>query len=245
VNKVYSYDYAPISHLKSKIKYLDSVKPEVLCVVINNLSPEVDILGKGDFRHTESLKLKQLKTNIRQKFNPYIDGEMSHEHVIHATDNEEQTYHILNAVGEKGLKFSESASLFSVPSFLGKPSKYSIKEVSYDQLLCSQLVGAPNNLETKCMKISESVQYKALLGDTQEYSNYLNKYLGTGLKCDYTLLSLLSMKESFTYQSIDHESSYVIVKKKNNNSYLIVDGLHRAAVHLFQGNIKIKVCIIE
>ena len=138
VNKVYSYDYAPISHLKSKIKYLDSVKPEVLCVVINNMSPSVDILGKGDFRHKESLKLKQLKTSIRKRFNPYAYGEMSHEHVIHATYNEEQTFHILNAVGETDLKYSDRVSLFSVHHFLGKPSAYNIKELSYEQLFCSQ-----------------------------------------------------------------------------------------------------------
>jgi hypothetical protein len=245
VNKVYSYDYAPISHLKSKIKYLDSVKPEVLCVVINNLSPSVDILGEGDFRHKESLKLKQLKTSIRKKFNPYVDGEMSHEHVIHATDNEEQAFHILNAVGEKGLKHTDKTSLFSVPHFLDKPSAFNIKELNYEQLICSQIIGEGGNLRTECVNIHESVQYQALMGNTEVYDSYIKKYLGIGLKCDYTLKGLLSLSESFSYQAKGYESSYVVVKKNGINSYLIVDGLHRAAIHLYQGNQKIKVCIIE
>ena len=245
INKVYSYDYAPISHLKSKIKYLDSVKPEVLCVVINNLSPLVDVLGKGDFRHEESLKLKELKTTIREKFNPYVDGEMSHQHVIHATDNEEQTFHILNAVGETGLACFSNTSLFSLPHFLGTPNTYNIKEINCDQLVCSEVITERGRLCTKRIEIHESVQYQALKGNTQAYESYIQKYLGTGLKCDYTLKRLLTLSESFSYQSKGYESSYLIVKKNGINSYLIVDGLHRAAIHLYQGNQKIKVCIIE
>jgi len=45
--------------------------------------------------------------------------------------------------------------------------------------------------------------------------------------------------------SKNFEMSYVIVKKIRGDKYLIVDGLHRASLHLFQGNTKLKVCLIK
>lgn len=245
VNEVYSYDYAPIEHLKSKIKYLNNVKPEVLCIVINNTKPFVDIIGKGSFRHEESLKLKELKTNIRKRFNPYNNGEMTHEHVIHATDNAEQTFHILNAIGENSIDISEKKRLFLIPDFLGKPKRYIIKEIDYSDLFCSQITINNSQLSTEVVTIKESVQYKALIGDTTAYTNYITKYLGTGLKCDYTLDKLLSLSEFFSYRAEGYKNSFVVVRQHDINSYLIVDGLHRAAIHYFQGNKKIKVCVIQ
>ena len=47
IRTVYSYDYAPLAHLKSKIKYLEKVEPSLVCIVINNNFPDVDILGEG------------------------------------------------------------------------------------------------------------------------------------------------------------------------------------------------------
>jgi hypothetical protein len=242
VKKVYSYDYAPISHLKSKIKYLDNVKAEVLCIVINNLCPKVDILGTGAFRHEESIKLKKLKTQIRKKYNPYIKGEMTHDHVIHATDNGEQTFHILNAIGEVSADFTNRNNLFMVPHFLGNQKFYNIKELSFTELVCRQLMNSGGIDEN--VNVIDSVQYKALIGDIEIYQQYVSKHLGEGLKCDYNLTKFLLLSKSFLYLAKGYESSYVIVKKNETDTYSIVDGLHRAAIHLHQGNNKIKVCII-
>jgi hypothetical protein len=170
---------------------------------------------------------------------------MCHEHVIHATYHEEHTFHILRAVGEKSLRYVKETDLFSVPHFLGKPNAYNIKEINYAQLSCSQIITEGNCLANECVKIEESVQYQALMGNTQLYDNYIKKYIGSGLKCDYTLKKFLTLSEAFSYQSKDYENSFVIVKKHGVNSYLVVDGLHRAAIHLYQGHKKIKVCIIE
>ncbi|ETX12583.1 hypothetical protein MUS1_03080 [Marinomonas ushuaiensis DSM 15871] len=245
VRKVYSYDYAPLAHLKSKIKYLEKVEPSLVCIVINNSSPAVDILGKSSFRHKESLTLKQLKTEIRERFNPYKDGEMTHDHIIHATDNEEQTYHILNAIGDISIERYYQSNLYTVPFFLGQQFSYEIKELPFENLLCGQAKGDADAFIIKQVPVQHSVQYKALCNEVDEYRTYINKYLGTALKADHSVNNYLSLKENFNYLSTEYASSFVTVKKLSDGKYLIMDGLHRAALHLSQNFEKIKVCIIK
>jgi hypothetical protein len=245
IRKVYSYDYAPLAHLKSKIKYLEKVEPSLVCIVINNSSPEVDILGEGSFRHKESLTLKKLKTEIRKKFNPYKNGEMTHDHIIHATDNEEQTHHILNAIGDIKIEKYYHSNLFSVPFFLGKHSSYEIKELSFNFLVCGQVIGDSDNFCIEQVPVNDSVQYKALYGRDNEYRAYVNQFLGTALKADHSVDNYLRLKKNFKYLSGKHASSFITVKKLNEERYLIMDGLHRAALHLSQNTKKIKVCIIQ
>lgn len=245
IRKVYSYDYAPLAHLKSKIKYLEKVDPTLVCVVINNKSPNVDILGEGNFRHKESLTLKRLKTEIRERFNPYEDGEMTHDHVIHATDNEEQTHHILNAIADIKIEKYYQTNLYSVPFFLGPQSSYEIKELPFEFLLCGQAKGDSDNFKIEQVPVKQSVQYKALCNEEDEYRAYINKYLGSALKADHGVNNYLSLKDGFEYLSAGHASSFVTVKKLSEERYLIMDGLHRAALHLSNDFDKIKVCIIK
>lgn len=247
ISKVYSYDYAPLAHLKSKIKYLEKVEASLVCIVINNHLPNVDILGTGGFRHKESLTLKKLKIEIREKFNPYKEGKMTNDHIIHATDNEEQTHQILNAIGDIGIQNYYNSNLYSVPFFLGKHISYEIKEVTFEFLVCGQASGDSDNFSIIQMPIEKSVQYKALHdGDgVAQYQQYINNYLGTALKADYNVNKYLNLKENFKYLSTNHVNSYVIVKKLSTEKYLIMDGLHRAALHLSQNFKKIKVCIIK
>lgn len=245
VNQVYSYDYAPLAHLKSKIKYLQSVEPCLLCVIVKNKLPDIDILGEGKFRHRESLKLKQLKTEIRERFNPYENGVMTHDHVIHATDNEEQTFHILRAIGDIDISKYYTKNLYSLPFFLGKQDKYSIVELDFEQLLCGQASGDSDSFAITHFPIEDSVQYKALSDGSEAYKQYVSKYLGTALKSDYNVDKFLSLTDDFKYLSTGFENSYVTVRQIKENKYLIVDGLHRASIHLFQSNSTIRVCLIK
>ena len=70
-------------------------------------------------------------------------------------------------------------------------------------------------------------------------------YLGTVLKSDYHIDSFLSLAKNFSYLADGYENSYVVVKSLHCENYLIVDGLHRASLHLSQGHSKIKVCVIK
>ncbi|EIB6348713.1 hypothetical protein K9D67_004749, partial [Vibrio parahaemolyticus] len=236
VNQVYSYDYAPLVHLKSKIKYLEKVEPCLMCIVIKNKSPMVDILGEGNFRHKESLRLKNLKTKIREEFNPYIDGNMTHDHIIHATDNEEQTYHILNAIGVENISDYYQDNYFSIPFFVGKLNSYKILEINIEELYCGQVKGDEFNYIVTNVPLSDSVQYQALVSKDarKKYSNYIEKYRGTAIKADHDLLRYLELSNDFLYLSAGNETKFVTVKRNEKNQYVIVDGLHRASIHLYQ-----------
>ncbi len=245
IRKVYSYDYAPLAHLKSKISYLNKIDPCLICVVVNNLDSQVDILGEGGFRHKESIKLKDLKTRIRERFNPYRMGEMTHDHVIHATDNEEQTHHILNAIGDIPLINYYLKNLYSIPFFLGEQNEYEVAAIKSDLLLCGQIIGDSDRFRITNVPVKDSIQYHALFGKEKAYQEYVTRHLGCGLKSDYHVEKFLLLSKGFRYLSCGFENSYVVVKKIEDNNYLIVDGLHRASLHLSQGNTKIIVCVIK
>ncbi len=247
VNQVYSYDYAPLAHLKSKIKYLRKVEPCLMCIVIRNKLPNLDILGEGKFRHSESLRLKDLKTRIREKYNPYSDGHMTHDHVIHATDNEEQTYHILNAVGAESMTDYDRSNLFSVPFFLGNIDSYQVIELDIEQLVCAQIIGEEFKYSSVNVPIWDSFQYQALLSDVgkKNYRDYIKKFRGTAFKADYDLDKYIELSKRFSYLSDGYETNFVTVRRNDEGQYVVVDGLHRASIHYYQKNSKIKVCLIK
>ncbi|TKF64190.1 hypothetical protein FCV58_15045 [Vibrio sp. F13] len=242
VKKVYSYDYAPIRHLKSKIKYLNSVKSEVLCIVIKNSNVQKDIIGQGRFRHTESMKLKELKSEIRLKFNRYQDGSITHEHVIHATDNENQTEHILKAIDGPDLLELKTKNLFNLPHFIKHSGKYTIKEVDINHLICAQLVG---DGKSEHKNIVDSVQYKCLVGESDIYSDYIKQFRGSGLNAYYNVDDFLYLSGKYEYLAPPYNTNYVLVKEICDEQYLILDGLHRAAIHSYQENKFIKVCVVD
>jgi hypothetical protein len=247
VRKVYSYDYAPLAHLKEKIAYLNSIEPIVLCIVVKNNRPKVDFYGEGKFRHSESVTLKNLKTQLRVKFNPYENGKMTHDHVIHATDNEEQSYHILNAVEDIDIRSLYIKNPFEIPYFIGKVSKCEIKTIGFNNLYCGQAEGKTDSYTIKYVEVKNSIQFQALQCDESFkcYEQYIEAFNGTALKSDYNAKKFKQLSDSFKYLSGAHKSSYVVVRLDSLGRYIILDGLHRAALHHNNDNENIRVCIIE
>ena len=245
VHQIYSFDYAPLFHLKSKIKYLESTGSAVYFIFINNRDPQEDFYGEGRFRHVESVRIKSLKEGIRAKFNPRgMNGEMTHEHIIHATDNESQTDSILKLLGYKqGVKkFIGTTKIVSTPHYIKEPDHFMIKSVTFDNLYCTNAISTNDGIDIITIPVHQSVQYKALF-DLSLYSEYIGKFIGTIIKQDYNVDKYFALKDRFSYLSDDYSSSYVVVKKSpKKDCYIINDGLHRASIHLFQGNRDIIVC---
>ena len=220
VNVIYSYDYAPLEHLKAKTKYLLTTPQEVVFLFIENLSPNVDFLGEGLFRHEESLTLKQLKEEIRDLYNPRVNGKRTENHIIHASDNESQTDYIL-----KYLSFNEGIGIFrnknnflSVPYYVNKVEKLRIKKVHTNLLICNIVSGEGRyefSIETK--SLIESPQYQGLTKDIQIYEQYINKYLGGPLTEDYYPQRFIDLSRSFEYLSGDYSNSYIIVKREKGS----------------------------
>ncbi|ELA8120761.1 TPA: hypothetical protein I7247_14780 [Vibrio vulnificus] len=246
VKEMYSYDYAPFWHLKEKTKYLNTTKKEVCFIFVENIKPNEDYLDEGEFRHIESLTLKAFKEELRDKFNPYLDGVRTHNHVIHATDSESQTNHMLKYLGyESGVEaIKRSKKIIETPYYLKSASLAKIKSINIDNLYCSVVSGESwDNFDKKTVPIQESPQFLGLTQNMDIYISYIKKYRGGALQEDYNVKRFQELSKSFEYLSPPYENSYVLVSL-NDDKYVILDGLHRACYHFIKGNREIKVCQI-
>ena len=246
VKEVYSYDYAPFEHLNDKTKYLNRVDNLVCFIIIENLKPNEDFFGNGPFRHIESVTLKIFKEKLRDKYNPYENGIRSHNHILHACDNETQTHFLLKYLGYKnGLKtFMKTENLFNFPYHINYDSMLQIKKIKYEDLVCKIPEGEDwNSYSLKEMEIKHTPHYKSIL-NSNIYKEYIYKFIGGPIK-DYNSIKKFNlMKNNFKYLDDNYYNSYVIVKKYNKK-YLILDGIHRASLHFYSGNRTIVACLIN
>ena len=247
VKKIYSHDYAPYWHLRSKTRYLLKTKREVCFIFLENRYPVTEYFGEGQFRHKECKEIKSLKERIRDRFNPRIGGERSHDHVVHATDSPDQADQYMRLLGYKlGVQyFTKTERFLKIPYYLQEYKKFEVKVVPANHLMCSIAMGESwNSYSTRICNIRESPQYKFLTGYEEDYTLYVSKFLGGPLKEYYNTVKFRALSKNFQYLASPHCTSFVITYEKDG-SQLILDGLHRATMHLVQGHKDIKVCQIS
>lgn len=248
VKDLYSYDYAPFQHLKNKTRYLLKSKPEVLFIFILNKNPNERVFGEGEFRHIECTHIKGIKEEIRNKYNPRINGERTEEHVVHATDNESQVDYILKYLGyDEGVNYLKKIPnpLLDLPYFIPKFSEFTIRSINISHLYCSILKGNLSKYWTEIQSIEESPQYKCLSGDINEYELYLSTFLGGPLTANYSVGQFLELAKNLIYLEKPYDNNYILVKEFRPHEYLIQDGLHRAAILLHRGVDTIPVVVVK
>jgi len=238
VKKVYSYDYAPFYHLKSKTKYLKTTPPKVKIIFFKNYSPAESYFGEGRFLHIECERIKRIKEEIRNNFNERKADKRTEDHVIHCSDNESQTDYLLRFLGYKdGVKtFERNANyIINVPHHIKTPDKYKIVTTDIDNLHCSII----EDNKRKVVKIEDSPQYKG----GACYAEYLKKYNGKFLKDGYSIEKYNNLCETIKYLEGKYEIDFIITKNIDNK-LLIVDGLHRAAILKKSGFKTLKVVVL-
>ena len=247
VREMYSYDYAPYWHLKSKTNYLLKSPKTVCFIFIENLMPNEDFLGEGSFRHKESITLKVFKEELRDKYNPYRNGERSHDHVIHATDSQEQASHMLEYLGyDDGIDlFTSSQEIIKAPYHIKNLEILNIKNINTDDILCNVVVGNSwKDFSYQARSIVDTPQYIGLTQDMSIYEAYIKKFSGGPLQDDYNLDKYAKLSDDFDYLKPPYENSYVIVQELEKGKFLVLDGVHRLCNHILKGNKKVKVCQI-
>ncbi len=250
IRAVYSYDYAPFEHLKSKTRYLLSTPAEVLFIFFRNLNPQEYYTGEGAFRHIECAQVKKLKTQIRESFNPRIKGALSHHHVVHASDNSLQTHFILKWLGfRQGIYdiLPQSFPFMKLPYHLPTINLLRIRNIPVDRVWCRNVFGSRWKYKTKEIQVSESIQYRALTEDTESYALYLDTFRGTALKDHYSVNRLLKLEKNFKYLAPPHADKYIILSEKSdkNGKYFVLDGLHRTAILKKRNHTNILATIIR
>lgn len=236
VRVVYENDFVPFEHLREKTKYLLKTRPEVVVVVARNRNPREELVGEGAFRQTQCLTVKALKERIRDKYNPVRDGVRTEEHVIHGTDVEFQTDHILKVIGVPagvGVFREPSHPLIDIPYHLDAFPPFLDFElvwIPFRYLYCTVLGGEPHAPTAQTLHIDDSPHVRFLAGETEPYVEYVRKFSGSFLLDGHHPDDFRRLAAAFSYLEPPHERSFVVTERERADRYVVLDGLHRAAI---------------
>lgn len=248
VRKVYSYDYAPFEHLKSKTKYLLNTEPVITLIFVRNKSPREIYCGQGAFRHIECERIKSVSEEIRNRFNPRENGRRTEEHVVHASDNESQVDHMLKMLGFKdGMEFLRKVPnpILSPPYYLPKFKEFTVRRVNTSQLYCDILRGNRESFWAEAVEIKKTPHFTFLTGDMVPYKEYLSKFMGGPLTFDYSVEKFRILSRNFAYLEDPYATSYILVMEFRPSRYIVLDGVHRVSILKFRGVDSFSVAVIK
>ena len=244
IKHIYKLDKSSYRHIDAKSKYLQSIKPEIFVIFVK----DIDTIYKtrSNSNHRYSYHETFLKWHIRLLFNPRGSGPkinitkrlidnvsiqrdwpkfVTHNHVIHSSDIEEETQLIIDY-------FDLGKTWFNTSGNEHINHKKRVIKVHANQLVV-------NTTYKDHMDIKDTPHYKYLLGDYMtEYDKYIMKHFGTVITCDNLSGAYDKLIEKFDYgRVIDGQPSYIVcVLDKRLKKYVVQDGVHRLSI-LVKNNI--------
>lgn len=229
IKLAYSHDYAPRYHLRKKTKYLSKLKGSTTLLIVKVPANANFFTGKGLFRHLENALVRDLKTEVREKFNPKDElGNITHNHVIHATDNDFQARLLISGMlSIKGINLTDIISDVSVVPHHIKFSGFEVKELSFSEIYGRVFT---NTQKTQVVPLRETPHYKFVTGDKDSYRDYLYENLGYGLTDYYSLEKFSAIKSEFKKGNVRAFSPLI---RKEADGYVLLDGLHRTSLSAF------------
>lgn len=224
IERLYSTDAVPWQHIKGKTEYLKGIGKDVYVGLIRNNKPEEVMVGEGEYKHIQCMLINRFKWEVREKFNPRINGERSEQHIIHTSDFESQTYdfwktlpfHTIEAITSKSNPITEA------PFHLEKFGRYDLEKANLEDLIVAQAT-KDSNIE---LPVKESIFYKYAMGDKQPYIDYWNEMKGEKLCFDNSPGAFDKLINEFDLEKVGN----IFVMKGT-----IQDGNHRVAVLLSKG----------
>ena len=208
---------------------------EVVFIFVKNLDYREINIGSGVFRHTESPTIRDIKELIRNTYNEKKDNKRDENHVVHASDNISQTDSILKYLGSKDSIehfLRNDNTVFPVPYHIEEVKNYCIKNIDMSRVMCN-IIMSPNR--TKVIPIQETPHYSLLTGEYHLYEEYLNKYGGLLLKDDYSIEKFLKLSKTMKYLDPPYESNYILLKKRRDGVFQVLDGVHRTCILKYNG----------
>ena len=233
IEDIYACDTVPIEHLRGKTQYLLNSPPMAFFTLVKNHHPDEQYFGEGEFRHIQCTKVKKLKEEIRNAFNPRfqdpnhtvppLNPGVSHEHCIHASDYESQVEYILNLFKMGDISYYEKNAQLGFPQITwhvdltGK--KVNVVERKVDDLFI-------NLVDKGLVKIQDSPHYQYVNGNKTPYVRYIESNLGISLQEDHFLENFDKLLNNFSLSYIEKNKSYVLIGKNNQ----VIDGAHRVCI---------------
>ena len=232
INKIYGCDTYPLEHLESKTSYLKKLPAEAVFIFVKCFNPQYIIEGEYPYRTWKSVKMVNFKNYFRQKYNPsQPDGSISHNHIIHGTDYEEQTDYLLKTIGiNEGISIFSRDTIFEIPHHISHYHAYRIKLIDISTLYANILKKTRGKVTLELTPIKDTPHYMGIK-DINIYCSYLNSFKYTYL-CDYYSAKKFIGLQQKDIREITKQTPIII--KIINNTPVILDGVHRAAVSLWQ-----------
>lgn len=241
VPAIYACDTVPYAHLIEKTRYLAKTSPEIIFILVRNNDPQERYFGIEPFRHIQSQTIKILKEEIRNRFNPRLNGKRTEEHVVHASDYESQVDHALQMLDLPPLEYykNEPNPDLEAPYHLGKINHYEIKEVNITSL-CASI------LDRGLLCISETPHYSYVAGMKSDYTQYHQKYFGTKLTDDHFPEVFDDMIHNFHYETkpATGKHNLIVAQQMPDGNYKILDGVHRASILSYRGVKRVRIAVV-
>ena len=244
IKNIYECDAYPIEHLVEKSKYLKALPAEAIFIFVKCFDTTTDIVGAGTFRSRQSRKIVAFKKKFRDLYNPRMaDGSLSHQHIIHGTDDGAQTDYLLKLLGhEQGIRIFKRPNIpFSLPYHIPWTGKYKIITAQVSSLKASILHHDAKGVKTTITPICETPHFLGI-NNEQIYSKYLMEFLYTYL-CDFYSLDKYRRLQKCNIIAVLRNNP--IVTHLHDDCYLILDGVHRAAVTLHNRIEKIPMVVFQ
>lgn len=251
---LYGCDSVPITHLLGKLDYLFKLQPEIINIFVINHNPQEIISGTPPLRKKRCMTIVNFKEALRNRYNPRhpdpnfhrkpLNKGVSHDHVIHGSDREEQTDYYLKLLGRpEGVDYLAGNSenlLFKKPFHIPRPRSYSFRKLPIDNLRASIITDYPKK---HLVHIKNTPHYLGLTQDSQLYIDYLNNVSSHPEKEDHNWRNLHRL-DALDTTAID-QLPPILVTLLSNKQYRILDGVHRTAVQYHHGYSTINCVVFE
>jgi hypothetical protein len=246
IKNVYALEMHNSSHIYGKTKYLKTVGNEYFYVLIKKYDYNEKKYGEGSSAVFTDCDVVDFKWYVREKYNPKLEDQtkqpspnlspgISHDHVIHATDNDKEVEHLTQIITSKPCKYYKDKIIHSgqeIPYHIN--GNFKITTVNIDDILCTFHI---NNNENKKVHIKETPHFMFIQGHKEKYITYFKEYLGTLFTDDHTQNSFENLIEHFNPNTYNYENYRLICLNKNT----VLDGTHRLAILYYSGIMNIKV----
>lgn len=236
VQDLYACDTVPFEHLRTKTRYLLTTPAEVMFILVRNHRPQEQIYGEGAFRHIQCALIKDLKEEVRNAWNPRANGKRSEDHVIHATDYDSQVVHTMKVLGLPALAtyLRQPNPNYDMPYHLGA-AKYREVEIPLAQLR-ARILGLG------VVPIEQTPHHRFVAGERASYAEYYARHAGKEFNDDHTAGAFDRLIQDFDYGRPGRNGKPgLLTVSKQGDFYLLLDGVHRAAILQHQGRASVRV----
>lgn len=243
IEEIYKFDNSPSHHIKNKTKYLSEFKNhDVYCIFVRN--KDVNEVWNNNYQ-LECLNIKKIKNKLRELYNPKINNQVSHNHVIHGTNSENEVIHLL-----KKIKFDEKTikhiinfhdNVLDLEYNLLSNKNFVLRKVEISKLYGSEFVNE-KSLEKKLVPLKETSINHAY-NDKEKYQNYIFKNKFSVVKQYYSYSKFDKLKKNIKLNNSSLRN-FIVIKKFDNEKYIVLDGLHRSIIQMNENKKDILACQI-